>query len=94
MQTEQPSISLPCTDPLCDELVIYPVEMPLYGTVDTESGNLTLETTVQRVVGDKSLTRVRLNFSADAAHQFVDLLRVLQDHFGVSLGRRDQPLRH
>ena len=68
------------------DCVTFPVESPLTGTYDAETGRLLLETTVCRSTGKRRLLHLKLDFSPQATHGFVMLLKAVEDQVGVVLG--------
>lgn len=73
------------------ECLTYPVESPLTASFDPETGILTLESTIHRGVGERGLIRLRLNFSPDAAHGFVRLLKAVENELGLAIADRGRP---
>ena len=70
----------------------YLVESPLTMEFDSFTGALTLESTTQCSAGDRGLVCLRLNFSPDAAHEFVRLLKAIEKEWGCAIGDQPQPL--
>ncbi len=73
------------------ECVTYPVESPLTARFNPETGVLTLESTAHRDTGGRRLVRLRLNFSPDAAHGFVRLLKAVEKELGWAIAKRGRP---
>jgi hypothetical protein len=73
------------------ECVTYPVDAPLTASFDPSTGALTLESTVHRDVSGRDFVRLRLNFSPDAAHGFVRLLKAVERELGMAVARQPRP---
>jgi hypothetical protein len=67
------------------ECLAYPVEAPLTASFDPLTGVLMLESTIHHAADDRRLVRLQLNFSPDAAHGFIRLLKAVENQLGVVL---------
>ena len=74
------------------ECLTYPIESPLTATFDAFTGVLTVESTILRQVGEQGFMRLRLNFSPDAAHGFVRLLKAVEKKLDIAIADRGSPL--
>jgi hypothetical protein len=72
------------------ETFTFPVESPLQVTYDANSGELSIDSAVLHNEEGPSPVMLRLNFSADATHKFVCMLREVEEQMSITMDGRPQ----